>query len=138
MLLIFVLVPTDGSVEKGSLEVSMPPIDIAKTAAALTEERETLIHQLSELGADENGELTGDMDYGDAFADAGAATAERTETMGIIENLKNHLDDVQAAIERIENGTLGICTVCGRTISDDRMEYRPTSSKCIDCKTKSA
>jgi RNA polymerase-binding transcription factor DksA len=130
--------PTDSSVEKGNLEESMPPIDIAKTAAALTEERETLLHQLSELGADENGELTGKMDYGDAFADAGAATAERTETMGIIENLKNHLDDVEAAIARIEDGTLGICTDCGKTISDDRMEYRPTSSKCIDCKTKSA
>ena len=116
----------------------MPPIDIAKTAAALSEERVTLLHQLSELGADENGELTGEMDYGDAFADAGAATAERTETMGIIENLKIHLDDVEAAIARIEDGTLGICIECGEAIGDDRMEYRPTSSKCFDCKTRSA
>lgn len=138
MRLIFVLTPAGSSVETGNLEVSMPPIDIAKTVAALTEERATLLHQLSELGSDENGELTGEMDYGDAFADAGAATAERTETMGIIENLKNHLDDVRAAIARIEDGTLGICTECGKTISDDRMEYRPTSSKCIECKTKSA
>ena len=115
----------------------MPPIDIAKTAAALAGERATLLHQLSELGADENGELTGEMDYGDAFADAGAATAERTETIGIIENLKAHLDDVDAAIGRIEDGTLGICTECGKAIGDDRMEYRPTSSRCIDCKTKS-
>lgn len=130
--------PADNCVETGNLEVSMPPIDIAKTAAALTEERLKLLHQLSELGADENGELTGEMDYGDAFADAGAATAERTETMGIIENLKIHLDDVEAAIARIEDGTLGICSTCGKAIGDDRMEYRPTSSKCIDCKTKSA
>lgn len=113
----------------------MPPIDIQKSLATLTEERSTLLHQLAELGADENGELTGDMDYGDAFADAGAATAERTETMGIIENLKIHLDDVNASIERIGDGTFGICIECGKTIGDDRMEYRPTSARCIDCKS---
>ncbi len=123
--------------EAVNLEESMPPIDIVKTAAALAEERAHLLHQLAELGADEDGELTGDMDYGDAFADAGAATAERTETMGIIDNLKIHLDDIQAAIARIDDGTFGICTDCGKPIGDDRMEYRPTSSKCIHCKTRS-
>jgi RNA polymerase-binding transcription factor DksA len=113
----------------------MPPIDIPITLAALEEERLTLVHQLAELGADSSGELTGDMDYGDAFADAGAATAERTETMGIIENLKTHLDGVNRAIDRIDAGTFGICTVCGKSIPDERMEFRPTSSQCIDCKT---
>lgn len=116
----------------------MPPIDIENSLAALTEERATLLHQLSELGADANGELTGDMDYGDAFADAGAATAERTETMGIIDNLKVHLDDVDSSIGRIRDGTFGVCTECGKSIGDDRMEYRPTSSKCINCKSSTS
>jgi len=116
----------------------MAPIDIDKSLAALREEKETLLHQLSELGADASGELTGDMDYGDAFADAGAATAERTETMGIIENLKVHLDGVIAAIGRVEDGSFGKCADCGNDIGDDRIEYRPTSSKCIDCKTKTS
>jgi RNA polymerase-binding transcription factor DksA len=113
----------------------MTSIDIAETLSSLEGERLTLLHQLDELGADASGELTGDMDYGDAFADAGAATAERTETMGIIENLKNHLDGVNGAIARIEAGTFGICTVCGESIPDERMKFRPTSSQCIDCKT---
>jgi RNA polymerase-binding transcription factor DksA len=115
----------------------MPPIDIDETLATLKAERVALLHQLAELGADESGELTGHMDYGDAFADAGAATAERTETMGIIENLTIHLDGVDRAIARIAEGTYGICTVCGKSIPEDRMRYRPTSSQCIDCKTSS-
>jgi DnaK suppressor protein len=129
--------PVDDAWTRVTMEDSMPPIDIEKSLADLTDERATLLHQLAELGADASGELTGDMDYGDAFADAGAATAERTETMGIIENLKVHLDDVVAAIGRIGDGSFGVCTECGRSIGDDRMEYRPTSSKCIDCKTTS-
>jgi len=115
----------------------MSPIDIDETLATLEAERDALLHQLAELGADESGELTGDMDYGDAFADAGAATAERTETMGIIENLKIHLDGVDRAIGRIAEGTYGVCEICGKKIPEDRMRYRPTSSQCIDCKTAS-
>jgi RNA polymerase-binding transcription factor DksA len=122
-------------VDMDNPEVSMPPIDIQQTLADLKEERATLLHQLAELGADSSGELTGDMDYGDAFADAGAATAERTETMGIIENLKIHLDGVDGAISRIDEGTYGVCTVCGNDISEDRMLYRPASSQCISCKS---
>ncbi len=116
----------------------MPTIDIDKTLAALEQDRSTLLHQLAELGADANGELTGDMHYSDAFADAGAATAERTETMGLIENLKSRLDNVEAAIGRLDEGTFGVCTQCGKDIGPDRIEYRPTSSKCIDCKTSAA
>ncbi|MDK1018329.1 MAG: TraR/DksA C4-type zinc finger protein [Actinomycetota bacterium] len=116
----------------------MPPTNIVKTAADLRGEQVTLLHQLAELGADKNGEFTGEMVFGDAFADAGAATAERTETMGIIENLKTHLDDVERAIARIEDGTYGSCTECGGPIGDDRLECLPTSVMCIECKTKAS
>ena len=48
----------------------MTDIDLTKASDALMEERKTLIHQLEELGADESGEMTGEVDFGDAFADA--------------------------------------------------------------------
>lgn len=114
----------------------MPTIDRAEAAATLAGERARLVHQLSELGADESGDLTGAMDFGDAFADAGAATAERTETMGIIENLKNQLDDVNTAIAKLDSGTYGSCDNCGNEISADRLEFRPMSVLCVDCKSK--
>lgn len=115
----------------------MPLIDIAKTAEALEEERVRILRQLAELGSDESGDLTGEMDFGDAFADAGAATAKRTETMGIIVNLKKRLDEVEAAIARVQDGTYGICCACGGPIAPDRLEHLPTSAMCIACKTKS-
>ena len=111
-------------------------IDTSVAAAALNEERAKLVHQLHELGADESGQLTGDVDYGDAFADAGAATAERTEVLGLVETLKTMLDDVDAALARIDDGTYGTCASCGEEIGSDRMAYRPMSRLCVECKSK--
>ena len=112
-------------------------IDIASAEANLRAEREKLIHQLHQLGADENGDLTGDVDYGDAFADAAAATAERTEVIGLVDTLKQLLDDVDAALGRIGEGKYGVCAECGKTIGAARMEFRPTSRLCVDCKSNS-
>jgi len=113
----------------------MAYVDFDSAREALTAERTTIVHQLHELGADESGNLTGAVDFGDAFADAGAATAERTETIGIVANLKKRLDEVDRAMAKIADGTFGVCIVCGKDIGDARMEFRPTSVRCVDCKT---
>ena len=113
----------------------MTTVDRGQASAALNEERDRLLHQLAELGADEEGDLTGEIDFGDAFADAGAATAERTETMGIVDNLKHQLDDVNAALEKLDKGTYGICDKCGKDIGAARLEFRPMSVLCVDCKS---
>lgn len=113
----------------------MTTIDRAAASKSLQDERASLIHQLAELGADETGDLTGEIDFGDAFADAGAATAERTETLGIIENLAHQLSDVNAALAHIEAGTYGVCDRCGKDIGEARLEFRPASVLCVDCKS---
>lgn len=104
--------------------------------AALNGEREKLVRQLTELGATENGDLTGDVDYGDGFADAAAATAERSEVLGIVENLTKLLADVDQALAKVADGTYGHCKSCGKEIGAARMEFRPTSRYCVDCKTR--
>jgi DnaK suppressor protein len=110
-------------------------LDIDSAVANLKEERQKLIRQLQELGATPDGELTGDVDYGDGFADAAAATAERSEVLGIVENLVSLLEDVDAALAKADDGSYGVCESCGKDIGAARMEYRPTSTLCIDCKS---
>lgn len=109
-------------------------IDFDAAAAQLQEERAKVVHQMHELGADESGELTGAIDYGDAFADGGAATAERTEVLGLVESLKTRLDAIDQALAKINDGSYGTCEVCGKEIGAARMEFRPTSTSCVDCK----
>jgi len=111
-------------------------IDIDLSGAALKGERSKLVHQLNELGADESGDLNGEVDYGDAFADAAAATAERTEVIGLVDTLKLRLDDVDAALAKVNAGTYGRCDSCGKPIDATRLASRPESRFCIDCKSR--
>ena len=114
----------------------MSAINLDSARAELVESRARLVHQLSELGSEESGELRSDMVFGDGFADAGAATAERTELIGLVETLKGQLDGVDAALERIAEGKYGTCANCGKDIDPARMEARPESIYCVDCKVK--
>jgi len=112
-------------------------IDIEAAEALLNEERDKVVRQLEDIGSDESGELTGKVDFGDAFADAGAVTAERTEVLGLVKTLKSRLDDIDAALRTIEEGTYGTCERCGASIGANRMAYRPTSRLCVRCKSSS-
>lgn len=113
-------------------------LDIQKAEAALRKEREQLVHQLDELGAAETGDLRSDLDFGGSFADAASVTAERTEVLGLVDSLKGQLDDVDAALAHIAAGTYGICDRCGNEIGNDRLEFRPASILCVDCKSRAA
>jgi RNA polymerase-binding protein DksA len=106
--------------------------------ARLREEREQVVHQLSELGASESGDLRDDVDFGEGFADAASATAERTEILGLVVSLKRSLEDIDQALVRIADGTYGTCANCGKVIPAARLEFRPSSTYCVDCKTAKA
>ncbi|MFO7299143.1 MAG: TraR/DksA C4-type zinc finger protein [Actinomycetes bacterium] len=108
----------------------------ARAEELLREERERLVRQLAELGAAETGELRSDLDFGGSFADAGAVTAERTEVLGLVESLKSQVDDIDRALERIEEGLYGICAGCGNEIPPARLEAIPATILCVDCKNK--
>ncbi len=46
------------------------------------------------------------------------------------------LKKIDEAISRIDGGTYGVCESCGGEISYKRLEARPVTTLCIDCKTK--
>ena len=113
----------------------MTAINLDSVRSSLTEARTRLVHQLGELGSEETGELRSDVVFGDGFADAAAATAERTEVLGLVDNLKKQLDEVDGALARLDSGEYGKCENCGRDISAARLEARPEATLCIDCKS---
>jgi DnaK suppressor protein len=48
-------------------------------------------------------------------------------------NQRQLLQEVEAALERIEHGTYGICTNCGRPIDEKRLEAMPWAPRDIVC-----
>ncbi len=47
---------------------------------------------------------------------------------------KVFLDKIQKALDRIDDGTFGVCDECGELISPKRLEARPETTLCIRCK----
>ena len=43
------------------------------------------------------------------------------------------LADIEAALQRLEAGTYGICVSCGEPIGDGRLKVRPAATQCRDC-----
>lgn len=113
----------------------MSSLDIDDIRTNLEGQRERLVGQLEELGATPSGDLRADVNFGEGFADAASATAERTERIGLVDNLKGQLDEVEGALARIEEGTYGTCATCGNEISPARLEARPESTLCLECKS---
>ncbi len=46
------------------------------------------------------------------------------------------LKKIEDAISRIESGTYGICESCGEKINIKRLEARPVTTLCVECKTR--
>ena len=105
-----------------------PPTDYR---SLLEEERETLAHQLAELGF---GSVGGNgLAYDANFADSSQVTAERGEAEALATELRTALADVEHALEKLEQGTYGICEKCHKPISPDRLEAKPAVQRCIEC-----
>lgn len=95
----------------------------------LESERTRLLAQLDELGFGPNGNLT----YDTNFADSSQVTAERGEAERLASDLQESLEDVEAALRRVADGTYGRCERCGREIAEARLEAMPTARRCLEC-----
>jgi DnaK suppressor protein len=67
-------------------------------------------------------------------ADRAALEADRNATLRIRDRERKLLSKIEEALERIEDGTYGVCEECGEPIAVERLKARPVTTLCIDCK----
>ncbi len=80
-------------------------------------------------------EATGDHSaYSYHMADQGTDNMEREKAFLFAARDEKYLKQLDMALERIENGTYGICRVCHKEIDHKRLEAVPTTTICFDCK----
>lgn len=68
--------------------------------------------------------------------DRASAESDRSFELRIRDRERKLLNKIKEAIERIDNGTYGICDDCGDEIAVERLDARPVTTFCIDCKTR--
>lgn len=112
------------------------PIDPELARERISEEQarvEGLIAGLrDELGTSESEDVSELTDYDQHPADMGTETFEREKDLSILEQLEAELSELQAALERIDNGTYGIDEVTGEPIDPARLEALPSARTNVD------
>jgi len=78
---------------------------------------------------------SGDAEVRD-FTDAATASQGTSEAFGEASILSQTLEEVQDALGRIEDGSYGKCTVCGREIAPARLEAIPWTPYCLEDQEK--
>lgn len=80
---------------------------------------------------EETEELSGTTD--NHLGETATATLDREIDYSLEENSGEVLAAIEAALQRIDEGSYGTCARCGKPIAEERLEARPWSSLCIDC-----
>ena len=101
----------------------------------LEDEREHLQSQLTAIQeatfSQSQSDISGEVSFDDDSADAGTFTYERERDLSIENNIRDLLAKIDRALARIDDGTYGLCSVCGKPIEKARVKALPYVDLCI-------
>lgn len=114
------------------------------TTAELKEVRSELEHDIEQLRSELRHAQSDLVDLmrdsgdgaGDDQADAGAKTYEREQEISLANNAREMLEQTEHALERLDDGSYGICESCGNPIGKLRLQAAPRATLCMPCKMK--
>lgn len=106
----------------------------------LNEKKETLLQELGYL-EDNTMRLSSKEGAGDLsshayhLADHATETQDREQAFHMASREGKYLFYIEEALDRVRNGTFGVCKKCGKIIPKARLEAVPTAKMCIECKS---
>jgi RNA polymerase-binding transcription factor DksA len=119
----------------GSLDsMDETPIDETAARERLDAERNRLQGLVSELRAETARDDDSD-EHVDVAGPPGAVTGEafeREKDVSILESLEFELAEIEAALQRLDDGTYGIDEVTGSPIDPERLEALPAARTNVD------
>ncbi len=68
--------------------------------------------------------------------DRAALESDRNATLRIRDRERKLIVKIEEALDRIDDGTFGICEACEEPIGADRLRARPVTTLCIECKNE--
>jgi RNA polymerase-binding protein DksA len=116
-------------------------VDTERFRGILEEERQHVLDAITYLHeetpgslADETEEIVGNSD--NHLGETATATLDREIDYSLEENSEQVLRAIDGALQRIDEGTFGICETCRQPISEERLDAIPYATQCIDCRRK--
>ena len=111
--------------------------ELAEVRGELNADRDRLRSELN-LAEHELHDLMRDAGdgAGNDQADVGSTTFERDHEMSLANNAREMLAQTEHALQRIENGTFGVCEGCGQPIGKMRVMAFPRATLCLSCKQR--
>jgi DnaK suppressor protein len=81
---------------------------------------------------------SGDADHhgtpGDA--DAGLDLADNARATALVEVATGQRRQVIEALRRLDEGTYGVCVICGAPLAEGRLEAKPEAARCMACQAR--
>jgi DnaK suppressor protein len=76
-------------------------------------------------------DISGEVSFDEENVDAGTFTFERERDLSIENNIRDLLGKIERALTRLDEGTYGICSRCGKPIEKARLKALPYVDLCI-------
>src|SRR5829696_6190642 len=73
------------------------------------------------------------LGFGKRVGDGTIEAVDRLNQIGVGSRLESRLERVDRALEKIDDGTYGVCDACGQDIDPRRLRAAPESSTCVSC-----
>ena len=133
---------------KASKASSSPaPVKGGLSKAELAEFKTLLLHRkrviqgdvktLEDEGCKKGTDAAGDLSTLPMhLADLGTDSFEQDITLGLMENESDELHEIEEALERVKDGTFGLCESCKKKIPKERLKAIPYARLCVSCKKK--
>jgi RNA polymerase-binding transcription factor DksA len=108
---------------------------IVEKMGSVSEEVDTLREGIGSA-TNKQGGVTPDAIYSLHMADAGTDSHEQEKNFMFMNRGSDYFKSLEIALERIREGSFGICKICLDLIPEERMMAVPSATKCVDCKEK--
>ncbi|MCD6358440.1 MAG: TraR/DksA C4-type zinc finger protein [Dehalococcoidia bacterium] len=114
-------------------------VDLAKFRRRLKSEQSRLLKEIEQSTTEAS--LPRQSSDGSPFGkreEEANVTFEMGKRAALDSHLQKQLQEVEQALQKIKDGTYGLCAECGKKINPARLEALPHATLCMDCKSKRA
>ena len=118
----------------------LSPKTIERLQASLLDERTRHVQQAADLQAEADQLAAeregGDTQFDEESGEGDTINIERERDLLLSASAQQIVDEIDRALERIANGSYGVCLPAGRRINLERLEALPYAETCVDCKAR--